>query len=190
MQDLTKFEDAANTSKGLPPVHLWKPDYLGDLDMRIAADGSWYYQGTPIIRDRMVRLFSTILRKDEDERTYLVTPHEKYGIRVEDAPFTVVAMEAQGGGPNQTLMVTTNVGDACRISSDHPFRFAQTDEAGMIKPYVRIRGRLDALMNRAIFYDLIELGAVENRNGEDWFGVWSGGEFWPMAHADEIGAES
>lgn len=189
MRDLAKFENVAKAGKKLPPVHLWNPAYTGDLDMRIAADGSWFYQGTPIQRERMVRLFSTILRKDDDGRTYMVTPQEKYGITVDDAHFTVVEMRIEVTGANQTLILRTNVDEELGVDQDHPLRFEQTDDEGGIKPYVRVRGNLEALLNRAIFYDLVEIGVVEAHEGEDWFGVWSAGVFWPMALADEIGAE-
>lgn len=189
MRDLAKFETVAKAGTKLPPVHLWNPAYTGDLDMRIAADGSWFYQGTPILRDRMVRLFSTILRKDDDGRTYMVTPEEKYGITVEDAHFTVVEMQVEDEGPNQMLFLRTNLDEELAVNAEHPLRFEQTDTEGGIKPYVVVRGNLEALVNRAIFYDLAELGVVEEHDGADWFGVWSGGTFWPMALADEIGAE-
>ena len=190
MHDLRKFEDAATTQAGLPPVHLWEPEYLGELDMQIAADGTWYYQGTPITRERLVRLFSTILRKDEDGRTYLVTPHEKYAISVEDAPFTAVEMEVTGGGGGaQNIILRTNTGGTCAIDREHPVRFEQIDRTGSVKPYVLVRGRLEALVNRSVFYDLVELGTVQRRDDADWFGLWSGGIFWSIALADEIGAE-
>ena len=189
MSELARLEEAAKAGRGLPPVHHWSPDYTGDLDMRIAADGSWHYQGSPIYRDRMVRLFSTILRKDTDGRTYLVTPHEKYGITVDDAPFTILEMEVEGSGEDQVLLLRSNVGDVCRVGPDNPLRFEAVDEDGTMKPYVVIRDRLEALVTRSVFYDLVELGTVAACDGADWFGVWSGGEFWPMALADEIEAE-
>lgn len=173
----------------MPPVHRWSPDFTGDLDMRIAADGSWHYQGSPIHRERMVRLFSTILRKDEDGRTYLVTPHEKYCIEVEDAPFTIVEMEVEGSGTDQSLLMRSNVGDVCRVDPDHPLRFEAFDQEGTLKPYVLVRDRLEALVTRSIFYDLVELGTTSNLTDDAWFGVWSGGAFWPMARAADIEAE-
>ena len=187
MSELPHLERTAKSLRRLPPVHLWNPDYLGDIDMRIAADGRWFYQGGAIERTRMVRLFSTLLRKDEDGRTYLITPHEKYGIEIEDAPFLVVAMSVDGTGRNQTIRVTTNVGDTCPIDTAHPLRFARLGDAGHVKPYVTIRGRLEALFNRATFYELAELGAVETHDGTPWFGLWSGGEFWPAVPAEEAG---
>ncbi|NNF79516.1 MAG: DUF1285 domain-containing protein, partial [Rhizobiales bacterium] len=120
MRDLAKFETAAQTGKKLPPVHLWNPAYTGDLDMRIAADGSWFYQGTPILRERMVRLFSTILRKDDDGRTYMVTPQEKYGITVDDAHFTAVEMQVENEGPNQILLLRTNLDEIVAVGEEHP----------------------------------------------------------------------
>ena len=189
MSELAKLEEAAKAGRGLPPVHRWSPDFTGDLDMRIAADGSWHYQGSPIHRDRMVRMFSTILRKDADGRTYLVTPHEKYSITVEDAPFTIVEMDVEGAGQDQELLFRSNVGDVCRAGAEHPLRFEAVGDDGTLKPYVVIRDRLEALVSRSIFYDLVELGTIEPIDDVDWFGVWSGGQFWPMAPADEIEAE-
>ncbi len=189
MSDLSKFETTAAAIQKLPPVHLWNPAYCGDLDMRIAADGSWFYQGTPILRERMVRLFSRILRKDDDGRTYMVTPQEKYGITVEDAHFSAVEMLVEGESSNQLLILRTNVDDEVTINTEHPLRFAEADQDGSVKPYVRVRGNLEALLARPIFYDLVELGVVESHQGSDWFGVWSGGHFWPMALADDIGAD-
>ncbi len=189
MNELARLEEAARTGRGLPPVGRWCPDFTGDLDMRIAADGSWHYQGSPIQRARMVRLFSTILRKDDDGRTYLVTPHEKYGIKVDDAPFTIVEMEVVDEGPHQSLILRSNVGDVCRAGPEHPLRFEKIDSEGAVKPYVLMRDRLEALVTRSIFYDLVELGTISSIGGEDWFGVWSGGFFWPMAPAAEVEAE-
>ena len=136
-----------------------------------------------------MRLFSTILRKDEDGRTYLVTPHEKYGIEVEDAHFTIVEMEVEGRGTDQSLLLRSNVGDVCRACAEHPLRFEKIDSEGSLKPYVLIRDRLEALVTRPVFYDLVDLGTTALVNGENWFGVWSGGTFWPMAPAHEVEAD-
>jgi hypothetical protein len=179
--------EAAAAGKALPPVERWNPPFCGDIDMRIAADGTWYYCNSPIGRKPLVRLFSTVLRRDADGRYYLVTPVEKCGIRVEDAPFVAVHMEAAGSGEEQLIRFRTNVDDEVAVDGQHPLRFALEEGTGGLKPYVLVRGRLEALVNRAIFYDLVAIGTVARREGEDWYGVWSGGRFWPMARAAEIG---
>lgn len=186
LRGLKEAEKAAGP-KGLPPVHLWNPAFCGDIDMRIAGDGTWFYMNSPIGRKPLVRLFSTILRHDEDGKYYLITPVEKVGIRVDDAPFLAIAMQVEGTGREQVLNFTTNCGDEVRVDAGHPLRFAREEGTGGLKPYVLVRGRLEALVNRAIFYDLVAAGVSETRDGEAWFGVWSSGQFWPMAKAAEIG---
>lgn len=183
---LSAAETEGRKAKGLPPVHLWNPDFCGDIDMRIARDGTWFYMGTPIGRERLVRLFSTILRHDEDGKYYLVTPVEKVGIKVEDAPFLAVAMKVEGEGRDQRLVFTTNVGDETVAGKEHPIRFVIDGETGEPAPYVHVRARLEALINRAVFYDLVELGAEEEHEGRRWFGVWSGGVFFPFMPAEEM----
>ena len=170
--------------KTLPPVHLWNPPFCGDIDMRIAGDGTWYYMNSPIGRKPLYTLFSRVLRLDDDGKYYLVTPVEKCGIRVDDAPFLAIRMTTSGRGRAQSIVFETNVDDQVIVNADHPLRFS--DEAGTdgLKPYVRVRANLDALVNRALFYDLVALGVVEN----GWFGVWSAGEFFKMKPASEIGA--
>lgn len=183
---LSAAESEGKKSRGLPPVHLWNPEFCGDLDMRIARDGTWFYMGTPIGRERLVRLFSTILRHDEDGKYYLVTPVEKVGITVEDAPFLAVAMKVDGKGRDQTLTFTTNVGDETIAGVDHPMRFVIDKASGEPAPYVHVRARLEALINRAVFYDLVELGVEEMHEGARWFGVWSAGVFFPFMRAEEM----
>ncbi|RMF11256.1 MAG: DUF1285 domain-containing protein [Alphaproteobacteria bacterium] len=164
-----------------PPVHQWNPEFCGDIDMRIARDGTWYYMGTPIGRKRMVKLFASILRHDEDGKYYLVTPVEKIGITVDDAPFVAVEMEVSGDGRDRTIAFRTNVDDHVILDQDHPLRVetdAQTQEPS---PYVRVRDRLDALIARSVFYDLVEL--AEERDGV--LGVWSRGAFFPLGSAGD-----
>jgi hypothetical protein len=170
----------AASGRGPPPVHLWNPPFCGDIDMRIAADGTWYYLGSPIGRAPLVKLFSSILRKDP-ERYVLVTPVERVGIKVDDAPFLAVEMRVEG----ERIGFRTQVDDFVWVDAEHPLRFEEGAAEG-IKPYVRVRGDLWALVKRALFYDLVELGSVEAREGEDWFGVRSGGLFFPMRPASEI----
>ncbi|WP_137390282.1 DUF1285 domain-containing protein [Rhodoligotrophos defluvii] len=180
-------EAKAATKRGLPPVDKWNPEFCGDIDMRIAADGTWYYMNSPIGRKPLVRLFSTLLRKDEDGKTYLITPVEKVGITVDDAHFVAVAMTVEGAGETQVLRFTTNVEDEVIVDDAHPLRFAREEGTDGLKPYVLVRGRLEALVARPIFYDLVERGCTREVEGVSWFGVWSSGRFYPMAPAAEIG---
>ncbi len=169
---------------GLPPVHLWNPPFCGDIDMRIARDGSWHYLGTPIGRPAMVRLFSTILRRDGDDY-FLVTPVEKVGIRVDDAPFVAVEMEVEGAGEGQALRFRTGVDDWVAAGAEHPMRFVLDPQSGEPSPYVHVRANLEALIHRNLFYRLVELALPRELDGETWLGVWSGGEFFPIAPQPE-----
>ena len=171
-------------SKGLPPVHLWNPAYCGEIDMRIATDGNWYYLGTPIGRPALVKLFSTILRKDP-ERYVLVTPVEMVGIVVEDAPFIAVAMDRQEENGTQRLQFRTNVDDHVTAGPDHPLRFAP-DVKGGLKPYVHVRGDLWAKVSRPVFYDLVALGEERMIENKLMFGIASDGAFFPMIEADRL----
>ncbi len=166
------------------PVERWNPPYCGEIGMRIARDGSWHYLGSPIRRPALVRLFSTILRKDP-ERYVLVTPAECVGISVEDAPFVSAEMETAGEGASRTLSFRTNVGDWTTADADHPLRF-ERDETGGVKPYVLVRGGLFALLTRALAIDLVALCETRPHEGEDKFGVVSAGAFFPLARADEL----
>lgn len=154
--------------------------------MRIAADGTWFYMGTPIGRPALVQLFSTILRKDP-ERYVLVTPVERVGVKVDDAPFLGVELQRAQDQRGQVLRLRTNVEDWVEIDADHPLRFAEGASEGL-KPYVLVRDRLEALVKRALFYDLVDWGEVREVDGEDMFGVASAGEFFPMARAAEVEA--
>ncbi|MGY3438492.1 MULTISPECIES: DUF1285 domain-containing protein [unclassified Marinovum] len=176
---------AANKGKGLPPVHLWNPPDCGDLDMWIARDGTWFYMGTPIGRKELVRLFSTILRKDDD-RYVLVTPVEKVGIVVDDAPFVAVDFEVSGEGHAQELRFETNVGDFTVAGPDAPIRVERDAETGEPSPYVLVRANLEALIDRKSFYRLVEIGAHHEVSGERWFGLWSGGVFFPVIPSAEL----
>lgn len=174
----------AAKGRGLPPVQDWNPPFCGDLDMRIARDGTWFYDGTPIGRPGLVRLFSTILRKDGDDY-FLVTPVEKVGITVEDAPFVAVDFELDGTGPEQKLTFHTNVGDSVTASAQTPLRFVR-DESGEPSPYVMVRAGLEALIDRKSFYRLVELGTEHEVEGTLWFGIWSDGTFFEMIPAAEL----
>jgi hypothetical protein len=179
---LQGLKEATGRAKGLPPIHLWNPPFCGDLDMRIAADGTWFYMNSPIGRKPLFKLFSSVLRHDEDGKYYLVTPVEKCGIRVDDAPFLAIRMNAEGEGKSQIISFETNVDDEVVVNKEHPLRFETEAGTSGLKPYVLVRARLEALVSRALFYDLVAKGAVEG----EWFGVWSSGEFFPMQRADEI----
>jgi hypothetical protein len=176
--------DKKTGEKGLPPVHLWEPDYCGDIGMKIARDGQWYYDNSPIGRKKLVRLFSTILRHDADGEHYLVTPVEKIRVEVEDAPFIATLMQVQGSGSQQILRFETNVGDFTEAGPDHPMRFEIDAASDAPSPYVHVRARLEALISRAVFYDLVELAVIEG----DKFGVWSHGVFFPITEAEAVQA--
>jgi hypothetical protein len=170
--------------RALPPVEQWNPPFCGDIDMRIARDGTWFYCGTPIGRPALVRLFSTILRKDPDGYV-LVTPVEKVGIKVEDVPFLALEMTVAHQGADQVLRFLTNVEDWVAAGASHPFRFEKAASDG-IKPYIHVRGDLWALVSRALLLDLVELGEIGEHDGARCFGVGSAGSFFPIANADEI----
>lgn len=174
-----------DAGRRLPPIHLWDPPFCGDIDMRIARDGTWFYDNSPIGRPALVRLFASVLRKEGD-RFMLVTPVEKVGIVVEDAPFTGVELRASGGGGEGTLAVRTNVDEWIEVDAEHPLRF-EPGASGGLKPYVLVRGDLWALIKRSLFYDLVDRGEVRRFAGEEMFGVSSAGVFFPMAAADAIG---
>jgi uncharacterized protein len=171
--------------KGPPPVHLWNPPFCGDLDMRVAADGTWFYLKTPIGRPALVKLFASVLWR-EGEKYFLVTPVEKVGITVDDAPFTAVEMVAEGEGASRTLSFRTNVDDWVTCGLEHALRFEPETETGGLKPYLHVRRDLWALVSRALFYDLVELGEERDVNGMRMFGVASSGEFFAMAPAESL----
>jgi len=166
--------------RALPPVERWNPPHCGDIDIRIARDGTWYHEGTPFGRREFVRLFSTILRKDPDG-FHLVTPAEKMRIRVDDAPFVAVLLAATGAGRAQRLVFTTNVGDDTIAGRENPIRVETNRETGEPSPYVHVRRGLEALISRSIFYQLAEL-AVPGPNGS--LGVWSEGVYFPLGPAE------
>jgi uncharacterized protein len=177
---------AARAGKGLPPVERWNPPFCGDIDMEIRSDGTWFYLGTPIGRLPLLQLFSTVLRKDSDGRTYLVTPVEKVGIRVADAPFVAVEMHATGSGANQVITFRTNVGDVVEAGRSHPLRFVDEPQTGGLKPYLLVRGRLEALVARPVMYELVEVGEEIDVDGRAMFAVRSSGEVYPVMPAAEL----
>ena len=177
---------AARAGKGAPPVERWNPPFCGDLDMEIRSDGSWWYLGTPIGRMPLVQLFSSVLRKDDDGKTYLVTPAEKVGIRVADAHFLAVELAVTGEGENQVLTFRTNVGDVVEAGREHALRFVEDEETGGMKPYLHVRGRLEALVTRAMTYELLALGEEVTMDGRAVWAVRSGGEIFPIMGMDRL----
>jgi len=175
----------AASRKGPPPVHLWNPPFCGEIDIRIARDGTWFYLGTPIGRAPLVKLFSSILRA-EGGRYVLVTPVEKVGIQVDDAPLHAIDFTAEGTGRAQSLTFQTRTDDAATLGPDHPLRLPRDPVTGEPSPYVLIRPGLEARIDRKSFYRLVDLGVHEPLDGSSWFGVWSGGMFFPMIPSQEL----
>lgn len=174
--------------KGLPPVHLWNPPFCGDLDMRVARDGTWYYLGSPIRREALVILFSSVIRLDDDGKYYLVTPVEKIGIKVDDAPFVAVDMDVEGEGREQVLSFTTQVGDKTTVDDAHPIRFEFDQATNEPSPYVLVRANLEALIGRAVYYKLVDLAVEAEVDGERKVGVWSCGRFFSFANSEDLNA--
>src|SRR6476619_5805019 len=169
-------------NKGLPPVERWNPPFCGDIDMRIGADGTWFYQKTPIGRPALVKLFASVLKREGD-KYFLVTPVEKCGIVVEDAPFLAVELRAEQAEHGQLLHFRTNVDEWVACGREHALRFEPEPETGGLKPYLHVRRDLWAKVTRALFYDLVELGEERDVEGQRMFGVASAGEFFAMAPA-------
>jgi len=178
-------EAVRKAGDGLPPVHLWNPPYCGEIDMRIGADGTWYYQKTPIGRPALVKLFASVLKREEG-RYYLVTPVEKCGIVVDDAPFTAVEVRREDSPAGPVLRFRTNVGEEIACGPEHKLRFERQETSGGYKPYLHVRRDLWAKATRPVYYDLVELGEQREVDGVMWFGVRSQGEFFQIAPADEV----
>jgi hypothetical protein len=181
----------SSSEKGPPPVHLWNPPYCGEIDMRIAADGTWFYQKTPIGRAALVKLFASVLKREGDHY-FLVTPVEKCGITVDEAPFLAVELAVEnadataGPAASRILRFRTNVDDWVTAGPDNPLRFEPEPATGGLKPFLHVRRNLWAKVTRALFYDLVELGEERDVDGARMFGVASGPEFFAMAPADSI----
>jgi hypothetical protein len=176
---LASLQREASAGRGLPPVEKWHPAHCGDIDIRIARDGTWFHQGSPIGRKELVRLFSTILRKDPDGYV-LVTPAEKMRIVVEDAPFLAVLMDVEGAGRSQNLSFTTNVGDVTRAGAANPIRVETDPKTNEPAPYVHVRKGLEARIARAAFYQLADLSVPGEGEHAGYLGVWSGGQFFRL----------
>jgi hypothetical protein len=184
---LEVFADTVKTAsgKGPAPVHLWNPPYCGEIDMRIAADGTWFYHGTPIGRPALVKLFASILKR-EGNNYFLVTPAEKCGIVVADAPFMAVELKVAEGAAGRELHLRTNVDDVVTCGPDHPLRFETEAVTFGLKPYVHVRSGLWAKATRAVWYELVELGEVRMIGATEMFGVASAREFYAMAPAADL----
>lgn len=178
----------AGKERGMPPVHLWNPDFCGDLDMRIASDGTWFYLGSPIGREALVRLFASVLRKDDDGKTYLVTPVEKIGIVVDDAHFQAVEMAKKPSEQGDILTFRSNVGEMIEVDADHPFRFELEEETAGLKAYFLVRGNLEARLSRALMYDLVALAEEGEGENAGQFGVMSAGIFYPICSMEALDA--
>ncbi len=181
---------AGGNEKGLPPVDKWNPEYCGEIPMEIKADGTWFYMGTPIGRHSLARLFSTVLRKDEDGKTYLVTPVERIGITVEDAHFLIVEMNAHEREGEQVITFRTNMDDVFEAGPDNPIHFVTAENNEGVKPYVRVRARLEGLLARPVMYELIAHGEEIEVNGVNMFSIRSNGAVFPIMSADELALKS
>jgi uncharacterized protein len=173
------------TTKDAPPVELWDPPFCGDLDMRIAADGTWFYLKTPIGRPALVKLFASVLKREGD-KYFLVTPVEKCGISVEDAPFLAVELNMEEIAGGSVLNFRTNVDDWVACGPEHALRFEPEAGTGGLKPYLHVRRGLWAKVTRALFFELVALGEEHDIDGNAMFGVTSMGAFFPMAPASQV----
>ena len=167
------------------PVDSWSPKFCGDLDIRITKDGSWLYQGSKINRVNLIKLFSSILKR-EHNNYFLVTPVEKVGIKVDFAPFVATTIHAIGNGKTQKISFTTNIGDSFDLNYKHPIRIEYNSKTNEPHPYVLVRRNLEALIDRKSFYRFIDLGSIERYKGQNWFGVWSNNCYFPIIHNDKL----
>jgi hypothetical protein len=172
LKELGKYKD-----KKQPPLHLWHPEVTRKIDMRIDRDSKWFHEGAPINRPAMVRLFSTVLRREDDGQYYLVTPVEKCLIEVEDAPFQAILLDIQSSGKTQIISFTTNVADEVILDNEHSLRIETDPETEEPSPYVLVKDRLEARLNRSVFYQLVEAAVEQEIDGRTWLGVWSSGSF-------------
>jgi hypothetical protein len=184
LRGLAEIQAEAARGRSLPPVDRWNPPFCGDLDIRIGVDGTWHYLGSPIGRPALVRLFASILRRDEDGKYYLVTPVERVGIRVDDAPFTAVRLDCVGEGHDRQLEFTTNVGDIIVAGEGNPLRVLTNPVDATPRPYLRVRGLLDALVSRSVFYDLVSLAETRDTPTGRVLGVVSQRAFFPLGPVD------
>jgi uncharacterized protein len=181
---LGNLEKALGEGETSAEVRPGGPQLCGDIDLRISRDGTWFYHGSPIGRKQLVKLFATVLHRDGDGKYWLETPAEKCGIQVDDAPFVAVEMEVSGVGQQREITFRTNVDEFVTVNAEHPIRVDTDMETGEPSPYVLVRDRLDALIARAVFYDLVDLGEERLIDGETVFGVWSHRSFFPLGRLD------
>ena len=182
MQSLLKA--AESSGDGLPPVDKWNPTHCDTMDMVIRRDGSWWHEGRRITRQRLVKLFARILRKDDDGVHYLVTPVEKQAVQVEAAPFVAVRVDRGEDGGSPVLFFTTNLGDVVAAGPDHPIRVEIDAETGAPEPFVLVRGRLEALINRPAFYELVEMAQIRDVDGQPTLFVTSNGETFDLGRTE------
>lgn len=175
----------ASENGKMPPVHLWNPEFCGDLDMRIARDGTWFYLGSPIGREPLVRLFSSILKREGD-KYYLVTPVEKVGIIVDDTPLHAVDFDVSGLGEDQELTFTMKTGETVIAGGEHPLKIEFDPISAEPSPSILVRAGLWARIDRKSFFRLAELGCHSNQDGASWFGLWSGGQFFPVIPSTQL----
>ena len=173
---------ANKLDQGIRPVHDWRPSHVADIDLRILRDGTWHYQGSPIHRLRLVKLFASVMRRDDDDY-YLVTPIEKLRIQVDDAPFLAVEINREGSGKSQRLLFRTNVDDVIEAGPRHPIRVVIDSLTGEPSPYILVRDRLEALISRPVFYQMADLALIENDASSNEFGVRSCGRFFVLGDA-------
>lgn len=178
-QKLSKSIEKIQQKKGLPPVHLWHPEIEMDIDMEIKRDGTWLYQGSKIERHKIVKLFSTVLRLDDDGYC-LVTPVEKCRIRVEDAPFLITELSVEGTGKEQVLNLKTNCDDVISAGSEHQIKVNYQDGSDVPSPYIHVRSNLNALISRNVFYELVDLAEEQVSDGSKHLGVWSNNQFFSL----------
>lgn len=180
LKDVIARFGGEETLRKKPPVHLWNPPFCGQIDMRIARDGSWHYMGSPIPRPAMVKLFASILRREADDSYVLVTPAEKCGIRVDDAPFVAVEATVAGEGDARLIAFRTNVDDIVPLDAGHPLRVSVNPKTGEPSPYLLVRDRLEALIARSVYYQLVEMAEERNVDGRAMLGVQSAGQFFVL----------
>jgi len=174
----------------LPPIHKWNPPFCGDIDIKISRDGAWRYQGSLITRKKLMRLFSTVLRREDDDQYYLVTPVEKVRITVDDVPFVAVDVEISGSGETQELQFETNLGDSVVVDHDHLMWVVNDPLSGEPSPYVRVRDRLNALITRAVYYRLVDLAQEKIVDGVSHLGLFSRGQFFSLGILEKEGKQS
>ncbi len=183
LSEIIRTAKAQEAGEGVRPVEKWDPPYCGEMDMVIKTDGSWWHEGTRITRQPLIELFASILRKDADGRTYLVTPVEKIGIQVERAHFQAIRVDKEGEGDVQNLYFTTDMGDVVLAGPNNPVRVETNPDTMEPDPYVTVRGRLEAAMTRPVFYEMVEYGIERDVGNGPQLGVISQGAFFPLGPA-------